>query len=273
MALIKCPECGKEISDKAVSCPACGHQIISETVFENNMICEECNTTLNRNDEICPNCGCPVVHKEKDTLQKVEVASINIPQLSKKKRIVFISISVFIILAIIGSIFGVIIHRKYTTAKYSENLQVATSTILLGASTAEDAGGLIHDVWYNTIYEKSDSRTDKYTKEDYPFHTSFNDDFNTSLATLMKDDEFSSKLDSIKSNQKLVNSIMKDLVNPPDKYKEAYEKLQTLYNSYLELTNLAINPTGNLTSYTSNFNNADTSTLNAYNAMKIYLED
>ncbi len=27
MALIKCPECGKEISDKAVSCPNCGYPI------------------------------------------------------------------------------------------------------------------------------------------------------------------------------------------------------------------------------------------------------
>ncbi len=28
MALIKCPECGKEISDKAMKCPGCGHQIV-----------------------------------------------------------------------------------------------------------------------------------------------------------------------------------------------------------------------------------------------------
>lgn len=27
MALIKCPECGREISDKAVSCPGCGYPI------------------------------------------------------------------------------------------------------------------------------------------------------------------------------------------------------------------------------------------------------
>lgn len=27
MALIKCPECGKEISDKAASCPNCGFPI------------------------------------------------------------------------------------------------------------------------------------------------------------------------------------------------------------------------------------------------------
>jgi uncharacterized membrane protein YvbJ len=27
MAMIKCPECGKEVSSKAVSCPACGNPI------------------------------------------------------------------------------------------------------------------------------------------------------------------------------------------------------------------------------------------------------
>lgn len=32
MALIKCLECGKEISDKAVSCPNCGNPIISTTI-------------------------------------------------------------------------------------------------------------------------------------------------------------------------------------------------------------------------------------------------
>lgn len=32
MALIKCPECGKEISDKASSCPSCGYPINSTKV-------------------------------------------------------------------------------------------------------------------------------------------------------------------------------------------------------------------------------------------------
>ena len=27
MALIKCPECGKEISDKAKACPECGYEL------------------------------------------------------------------------------------------------------------------------------------------------------------------------------------------------------------------------------------------------------
>lgn len=30
MALIKCPECGRDVSDRAVSCPVCGYPIASE---------------------------------------------------------------------------------------------------------------------------------------------------------------------------------------------------------------------------------------------------
>lgn len=40
MALIKCPECNKEISDKAIVCPGCEHP--------NNIIS---SGTMKRNDE------------------------------------------------------------------------------------------------------------------------------------------------------------------------------------------------------------------------------
>ncbi|MCB2297075.1 zinc ribbon domain-containing protein [Clostridium tagluense] len=35
--LIKCPECQKEISDKALACPICGYPINSEKIVENNI--------------------------------------------------------------------------------------------------------------------------------------------------------------------------------------------------------------------------------------------
>lgn len=35
MALIKCPECGRQISDKANICPNCGHPIAYENVKDN----------------------------------------------------------------------------------------------------------------------------------------------------------------------------------------------------------------------------------------------
>ena len=37
MALIKCPECGKEVSDKASSCPNCGYPISNIKIQERNV--------------------------------------------------------------------------------------------------------------------------------------------------------------------------------------------------------------------------------------------
>lgn len=36
MALIKCPECNKDVSDKAVSCPHCGYPIQNQNSIEND---------------------------------------------------------------------------------------------------------------------------------------------------------------------------------------------------------------------------------------------
>ena len=50
MALVKCKECGNEMSDTANICPHCG--------FENNMMfCPECGNKISRNALMCPHCG------------------------------------------------------------------------------------------------------------------------------------------------------------------------------------------------------------------------
>lgn len=54
MALIKCPECGKEVSDRALSCPSCGFPLI-----KNDKICPECNTMVPTDADTCPTCGYP----------------------------------------------------------------------------------------------------------------------------------------------------------------------------------------------------------------------
>jgi hypothetical protein len=38
MALIKCPECRKEVSDKAVNCPFCGYAFRSVTVEQTGKV-------------------------------------------------------------------------------------------------------------------------------------------------------------------------------------------------------------------------------------------
>ena len=51
MALINCPECGKEISDKAITCPNCGIPINQQPQQVEEYLC-------------CPKCGSRELHAE-----------------------------------------------------------------------------------------------------------------------------------------------------------------------------------------------------------------
>ena len=273
MAMITCPHCGEQISDKAIKCVHCGELLIPE----NKQFCKECGAELPEDATECPNCGCPIeiVHAQEkiEGPQKVEVTSV---KLSKKAKAI-IGVAFVLIIAICAAILGVSQYQKEKAAEeyasrlenYANDLQMVSYTMLNGASDAEDCGNLIKKVWYNAIYEEQDDETDKYTKID----GSYVSDFNDALSSLFADSSFSSKIDSIEENRDSVNSYMKNLKNPPDEYKEAYEALSKFYDSYIVLTGCATDPTGTLQTYSNNFNDADTNALNCYNAMRMYLEE
>ena len=51
MAIIKCPECGHQISDKAPTCPSCGVEIKGKIIK-----CSVCGEVYLYDQEMCPNC-------------------------------------------------------------------------------------------------------------------------------------------------------------------------------------------------------------------------
>lgn len=55
MALVKCPECGGMISEKAEKCPHCG------AILKKDMItCPECGQEIPADSKVCPNCAYPI---------------------------------------------------------------------------------------------------------------------------------------------------------------------------------------------------------------------
>ena len=78
MALIKCNECGHEVSDKASVCPNCGCPLVKEK------ICTECGQPIPDNVSECPNCGAP---------QSQGVLSL--PQKNNKKKWQFFGFAAF----------------------------------------------------------------------------------------------------------------------------------------------------------------------------------
>ena len=51
MAIIKCPECGHQISDKAPVCPSCGVELAGKVIR-----CPQCGEVYFKDQEMCPNC-------------------------------------------------------------------------------------------------------------------------------------------------------------------------------------------------------------------------
>lgn len=90
MALIKCPECNKQVSDKAVACPNCGFPI--KDSFEKKTIdekfqdeldgdvqCPYCEAKDIDNDGYCNNCGMKILnHKDINNCVE-ENDNINVP--------------------------------------------------------------------------------------------------------------------------------------------------------------------------------------------------
>ena len=279
MALTNCPNCGKEVSTRAAVCPGCGYgfSAAQESEPEQPTIqkCEDCGTEIPEGGDVCPNCGCPVPQveaeepKETEKTQKVEVTKVNLPKIKNKKKAIIVA--ALVVVVIIGLIVGLKMRSAKLRSDYSKKIETTSALMLTGAAEAEDACNLIKSVWYNTIYEEQDSKTDKYTHRSGAYG-GFYDDFNDAISSLFADSSFSDKISDIQENQSDVASAMKELTNPPEEYKEEYDALKDYYDAYLTFTNMAINPTGNLQTYSTNFSSADAEALNCYNKMELYFK-
>ena len=224
MALIKCPECEREISDKVASCPHCGYPF----------------STGNLN--------------EGETPIPVEVTSVKLgtSDPSKKKKRVSIVIGGVAIVAIAVSVVLFVQHQNAASARtaYIENLHSVRALMLKGGAEAESLCGLTYAVWYNTIFEEYDLETDEYTQTSFG---TFHSDFNDSIRALYADESTMATIASIELNQADVDELMRSLQNPTEEFAACYDTLNSMYDAYKGLTGLAISPSGNLNSFSDNF--------------------
>ncbi|MGM9718422.1 MAG: zinc-ribbon domain-containing protein [Prevotella sp.] len=67
MAIIKCPECGHQVSDKAATCPSCGVGIQGKITK-----CPECGEIVLNDQILCPNCHSPLISTNNNDTEKSE---------------------------------------------------------------------------------------------------------------------------------------------------------------------------------------------------------
>lgn len=148
--------------------------------------------------------------------------------------------------------------REYNS--YVQSLNVYLLFTLLDAQKAEEICNLTYQVWYNSIFNKSDSETKKYMV--------YGGDFNDALANLYADYTVKSKLESIQSGQTTVAGYYQRLRNPSAEFTECYEAAKDLQAAYTALTDLALSPSGSLNTYVDSKSEKIEDFLTAYKQLK-----
>ena len=170
----------------------------------------------------------------------------------------------------LASEYKAIIEDQKETEKSASEYQLVYNKLVLAmlddAVLAELNGNLIIQVWSNAIWNKQDDATDKYTMVDGKFVSDFND----ALSSLFSDESFSTDMEKLSTNQQRIKADMKEMVNPPEGYEEAYKTLKDLYDSYISFSNIVLECNGSLESFSNDFSEADKDILKKYNTAELY---
>jgi len=306
MTLISCPFCGKQVSDQASTCEQCGATIkteetINETPDQSTQaLCSKCGNPISSGMSFCPSCGCPIKTEsdyEQDNQPEEPAADTTATtaeepaqhKVKSKTLLIVIAVAVVVIAALIIG-FAVNAHqeqvkkeeeaaaaqaqaeqeeadRKAAYNQYIDDLETSMVLMLSGAAEAEKLGNITNNVWHSAIWERSEDGWDEDIRKYY------SDDFNEALKKLYSDSDIKQKVKTIKDNQNDVSILDKKLQNPPDGLESAYSAYESMHDTYIKLTNLAISPTGSLQTYSSEFRQADSACLDAYEKFKTRIPD
>lgn len=241
---MKCPRCGKEMTQKEMN----------GIMYH---VCEDCRV---RRKIISPSASAETA---------TDVPSTVVPKKSHTKKWVIIALLCVFIFAIgIGGIFIFRHNQEQKEQEYIQSIKNFSTEVLLAAASCEDVCNLTQAVWYNTIWEKSDTETDKFTK----VAGEFRDDFNDSLVALFSDSDYTNDLNSIEIMTESIDQKIIKLADYPASLQKYYDASVELYKSYKKFANLAASPSGSLESYREDFSNYDSDTLDKYDDLETLLD-
>lgn len=131
MAIIRCPECGHQISDRAPICPSCGVEISGKITK-----CKQCGNVYFNDKDRCPNCNAANIPQQ-TTVQQTPATTTSVQQLpaaagtpvggNRPKKNNSLRIAAFVIsLAICGGCYY--FYRNAENEKQEEAYRIAMSS-------------------------------------------------------------------------------------------------------------------------------------------------
>ncbi len=242
MALMNCPECAKEISDKSSVCIHCGYPI------------EKTPASTAQSDGFVPANNQDPTHAGQQ-------------QVNSKARWLYAVLGLLVLL-IVGT-FGWYSYANQQTKLKHDTYQAAAHSLLSEMLDtmvkAEKMNNLNMNVWHDAIY-----RTDTPITEKYVWQTGYGHvDFDTAFMKMAADPDISKKRQEIASETLTIQSSLKTLL-PTSEQTATHQKLLELFASFEEFTSRA-NPEGSYTSYSEQVATSKSSFLRILSELKIEL--
>lgn len=274
MAMIICPECGKKISDKAASCPNCGFPLDFEDL-DVEAVDVEIGDGYNRSLEKHNGNGQYSLNVSE---QMEEETYRGLKQKNKQKKIIIGVIIGFI--ALTGIVAGTITVTRIAKIREQQEAEIAAvnsynayidkynelySTLLNGGSEAESVCVLTYNVWNNSIFDRSSEETAKYVAG--------TSDFNEAIENVYGDEAVIIKLMAVAQAQKKADSLIKELQSSPYELEKCYDAAIDANVMFNSLADLALSPSGNLTSYGEAEGEKVAGFVNAYNTFEALIPE
>ena len=217
MAMVKCTECGKKISDRSPACISCGNPFTAKG-------------------------HPPPARKAEVTGKKVKT-----PDKAKKRKIMCALVSIAVLAAVCAGIYVPFMQNR--EKRYLARMSVLIEDMSHSVFDAERLVNLTSSVWYNTINKEDSHKTNKYTTLNGGGDV-FHDDFNTSLFNLASDEKTKRTKDYLATEKRYIDDKYRELVKHPNRFDKEHRLLEELYDAYLHLYRMAIEPGGSYSAYT-----------------------
>lgn len=234
MALVNCPECGKEVSDTIKICPSCGYRIKKKNKKKIIILIAIIIVLI----AISVTVGL-LIYKNNEK-KKVELYRNNISEITTMINKSSSSVKSC----------GTLIYNVWNNAIQEKFDDVTDKYTVKNPSPGE--GSSFEEVW-------------DWIDEEHFY------DYNTALQNLFSAEEFTSEIDKIYTEQKKIKEKMKELKNPSEQFEEEYETVKDYYEKYLSFTTMVTDVSGSLQTWSSNYNDAETDLLNCYKKVQTYV--
>lgn len=158
MAIINCPECGKEVSDKAKNCVHCGRVLIEDV--QPKKFCAECGNEISTDFQECPFCGCPVEPEKTEN-----------PTVAKKTRKFIKPLIVVAIVAVVATI--TIVNLVSSNLNKDEQLAYQNAVELKSMMKDPDSFKLYDEMFLLKHFDENGDNDFTYTVFEYGGTNSF----------------------------------------------------------------------------------------------------